>query len=94
MKVNRDDMRTWLASYLAQLLGMPESDVDASKSFEAYGLDSTAGAGLSADLEQLLSTPVPGDLAYECPSINAVLGYLSERGLLEEPAAEVARVPA
>ncbi len=79
--VNRTEaeIRDWMVTYLANLLGMEPEEISSSTSFEAYGLDSTAAAGFSADLGDFLGIQLEANMAYELPTINAVVEYLMER---------------
>ncbi|MFT7669021.1 MAG: acyl carrier protein [Planctomycetota bacterium] len=81
--ITRDELREWLATYLAQLLGMEAAEVDPDFSFELYGLDSTAAVGLSGDLSALLGREFDTVLAYDYPNINALLDQLTAIGAIE-----------
>ena len=70
------EVRDWLATYVAQLLGIDRQEVDPSFSFEHYGLDSSASVGMSGDLGDLLGTEFEVSLAYDHPTIDAVVEHL------------------
>ena len=86
MAVGRSQLQTWLTEYLAQLLGMPVAEVDPTFSFELYGLDSTAAVGLTGDLSELLGQDLEPTLAYDHPTIEALVDHLTTQGLLEADA--------
>ena len=69
-------LRAWLITYVAQLLGVEEREVDPAHSFELYGLDSSAAVGLSGDLGDLLGSEFEISLAYDFPTINALVDHL------------------
>jgi acyl carrier protein len=73
-----EEIRSWMVDYLAELLGMAPEEVDTSTSFEVYGLDSTAGVGMSGDLSEWLGLKLDADLALEFPTIDALAGHLAE----------------
>ncbi len=75
---NREEIRDWMVSYLADLLQMDPKEIDTSISLEAYGVDSTAAAGLSADLDEWLGIDVDANVAFEFPTVDALVEYLSE----------------
>lgn len=76
VSITRSQMKRWLTSYLAQLLGISEREVDPAFSFELYGLDSTAAVGLSGDLGDLLGREFETALAYDHPTIDALVEHL------------------
>lgn len=76
-------LKAWLVSYLAQLLGVDERQVDPAFSFELYGLDSTAAVGLSGDLGELLGREFDPSIAYDHPTIDALVEHLVATKVLE-----------
>ena len=69
-------IQDWLTAYLGQLLGIEKEKVDPAFSFELYGLDSSAAVGMSGDLSDLLGVELETSLAYDHPTINAVVDHL------------------
>ena len=78
------EVREWLTSYLAQLLGIQRSEVDPSFSFELYGLDSSAAVGISGDLSDLLGHPFETSIAYDYPTINSLVEHLESADIVRE----------
>jgi len=76
------EVRDWLIAYVAQLLGMEAKDVDPAFSFERYGLDSSAAVGISGDLGDLLGCKLEVSLAYDHPTIDAVVDHLASRDIV------------
>lgn len=76
MTLTGSQLKRWLRAYLAQLLGVTDAEVDPAFSFELYGLDSTAAVGLSGDLSDLLGREFETGLAYDYPSIDALVDHL------------------
>ena len=76
-------LKAWLVSYLAQLLGVDERQVDTAFSFELYGLDSTAAVGLSGDLGELLGREFDPSIAYGHPTIDALVEHLVATKVLD-----------
>src|SRR6185312_2703396 len=67
-----DEIRNWLVEKVAGLLGVSAHEVDLSKPFAEYGLDSKDAVGLSGQLEVFLGTRLPATLLYEYPSIQSL----------------------
>jgi len=81
--LSTSEVRNWLMAYVAQLLSMPKEDVDCSFPFQQYGLDSSAAVGLSGDLGELLQHDFQISLAYEHPTIDAIVDHLVSSNLVE-----------
>ena len=71
-----DEIRNWLVEKVAGLLGVSAREVDLSKPFAEYGLDSKDAVGLSGQLEVFLGTRLPATLLYEYPSIQSLIPRL------------------
>jgi acyl carrier protein len=70
-------IREWLKSYVANLLGMHVDDVDGVRSFEHYGLDSSAAIGMTGDLSEWLGREVDVTAAYDHPTIDELARELA-----------------
>ena len=81
-KYTRGELRDWIVDYLAQLLGIGREEIDTELSFEAYGLDSSGAVGFSGDLEEALQVTFDATLAYDHPTIEALLDHLEALNLL------------
>jgi len=69
----------WLTSYLANVLALPTDEIDDSRTFQQYGLDSSAAVGLTGDLADWLGCDIDPAAAYEHPSIRAFTAALARR---------------
>jgi len=76
-KFTQSEVREWMITYLSQLLGLAKQEIDSARSFELYGLDSSAAVGLSGDLEDLLGAKFDTSLVYDYPTIDALVEHLS-----------------
>lgn len=56
-----EEIRNWLVAYVANLLGLPEGEIDPETSFDDHGLDSIAAVAVAAELGQWLGKEI--DLA-------------------------------
>ncbi len=73
-----EEIREWMVLYLGDLLGMDPKEIDTATSFEAYGLDSTAAAGMSGDLGDWLGIKLDAALASEFTTVDALAAHLVE----------------
>ncbi|MDJ0796948.1 MAG: acyl carrier protein [Calothrix sp. MO_167.B12] len=72
------EIQAWLVSYLAELLEIEPNEIDVKIPFERYGLDSSAAVGMTGDLEECLGYELDPTLIYDYPTIETLVGYLSE----------------
>jgi acyl carrier protein len=72
------EIKDWMLLYLGDLLGMDPGEIDTATSFEAYGLDSTAAAGMSGDLGDWLGIKLDASLAAEFTTVDALTAHLVE----------------
>ena len=71
----------WLREYVGRHVGLPAGQVDVGQPFTHYGLGSIEAVALAGSLEQYLGRPVPQTLAYDRPSIAAVVRWLETEGI-------------
>jgi acyl carrier protein len=72
-------IQEWLVSQIAELLEVVPSEIDVTKPFQYYGLNSAEAAILSVDLENWLQVTVPPTLPWDYPTIQAAAGYLADQ---------------
>ena len=84
----KDGIREYLVTLLADRSGVPPNSIDVRKRFAQYGLDSLTASRLIADLAEALGRPLAPTLAWEHPSVEALVNYLtSEASDKSEPLA-------
>ena len=76
-KFSKEEIQTWLVSYLSELLEIEPSEVDVAIPFDRYGLDSSAAVGMTGDLEEWLGSELDPTLMYDYPTIEALAEHLS-----------------
>ncbi|MEB3051363.1 type I polyketide synthase [Mycolicibacter sp. MYC123] len=81
------EISAWLVNQLAQDLELPVAEIDPSKPFAFYGLDSIHAVRLSTALEKWLGCELVPTIAYEYPSIDILSAHLA-RVATDAPAAE------
>ncbi|UXA07681.1 SDR family NAD(P)-dependent oxidoreductase [Mycobacterium sp. SMC-2] len=72
------EIADWLVSQLSGEFGVPATDIDPSRPFAYYGLDSVRATRLIAALESWLGRELSPTLAYEYPTINLLSRHLAE----------------
>jgi acyl carrier protein len=71
-------IQTWLVDYLANALKFDRAEIDVTKTFEAYGLDSASAVGMAGDLGEWLGREIDPTLPYDYPTIAALAQRLAE----------------
>lgn len=77
-------LHQWLVERIAKQLKIPPGQVDPSRSFESYGLDSLAAIKLAGDLEKLVEQRLSPALLFEHQSVDALARYLTDELSLTE----------
>lgn len=74
---SKDEIQTWIVSYLADLLEVDPEEVDITIPFDRYGLDSSAAIGLTGELEDWLGSQVDPTLLYDYPTVESLVQHLN-----------------
>lgn len=77
------EIRSWMVSYLSELLGIAPDDVDVTASFQDYGIDSTAMAAMTADLIRYIGRKLPTACLYEFRSIDQAITDIEAASLAQ-----------
>jgi len=75
--LSAETLRQWLIQHLAARVGADPADIDAGKSFEAYGLDSRVAVQVSGALEKVVERRLSPGLLYEYQTIDDLTAYLA-----------------
>lgn len=75
--VSRKEIESWLTSYLANLLNLPESEVEPTVPFESFGLDSAAAVAMTGDVARWLGWDLDPNVATQHRTVEALAAYLS-----------------
>jgi acyl carrier protein len=86
--VSEESLRQWLVERLARQVKVPPDEIDTSKSFEAYGLDSMVAVQVSGSLEKIVERRLSPGLLYEHQTIDDLSRYLAQELDLADPAAD------
>ncbi|WP_169736664.1 type I polyketide synthase [Pseudonocardia spinosispora] len=69
-------VREWLRAELARAAGVPENEYDPSVRFREYGIDSASATAIVSRLASRLDRELPATLAWEHPTLDALLHHL------------------
>lgn len=80
---NEEEILAWLVEKLAALNALEPAQIDVSKSFSYYGLDSVAAVGLAGELEEWLEKKFSASLLFTLlfsrPSLADLAKHLSRQ---------------
>lgn len=77
MQRSAREIQQWLIAYLANVLAMPQEDVETDVAFDSYGLDSAAAVGMTGALEAWLGQDVDPTLPYIYTTIETLAQHLA-----------------
>ncbi|MCC5667833.1 AMP-binding protein [Nostoc sp. CHAB 5784] len=74
------EIQTWLITWLSQKLHISISEIDSTKAFADYGIDSVTAVELAQDLQEWLgiSQRLEATIAWNFPTIEDLARYLSD----------------
>jgi acyl carrier protein len=75
-----EELEAILAEHVAKKKGIAVADVDRTKRFDHYGLDSADAVMLVGDLEDLVGRPLSATLPYSYPTIAKLARRLADGG--------------
>ncbi|BBK32680.1 acyl carrier protein [Stella humosa] len=75
------DIQAWLATYLAEQMGVPPEMIGPDVPFETYGLDSVDAVVMASALETEFAIEVEPALFLRNPTVDAVYAELEEEGI-------------
>lgn len=79
-----EDVERHLRTGFARALGLEPEQIDPTKAFTAFGLDSIKAFALTGDLAEWLGRELPATLFWDYPNIDALTAYVvGELGLEE-----------
>jgi acyl-CoA synthetase (AMP-forming)/AMP-acid ligase II/alkylation response protein AidB-like acyl-CoA dehydrogenase/acyl carrier protein len=72
-----DVVQTWIVEWLARKLRLPVNQIDVSKSFAVYGIDSVMAVDLSFELGEWLQQSLDATILWNFPTIAALAQHLT-----------------
>lgn len=82
---DQEGIRAWLTQRLAKQLKVPVEDIDTTKRFDAYGLDSRVAVQIAGEIEKLIERRISPALLFEYPTIDEVASVLAKEAASEAP---------
>lgn len=71
-----EDIESWMVAYLADLLDVPQHEIDVTRSFDRLGLDSAAAVAFTSDLGRWLGVNLDLSLMFENEDIRSVASHI------------------
>jgi len=71
-------LRDWLTARVAHYLERSPAEIDPDTTLVGYGLDSVYALTLCGDIEDEYGIEVDPTLAWDYPTVNAIVGVLSQ----------------
>jgi acyl carrier protein len=71
-------VQAWMVAYLADLMDIPQEEVDVTLPFDQYGLDSAATVAFTSDLGHWLDTKLDSRLMVEHDTIGSVAAHVGQ----------------
>ena len=71
------DLTNFIVGRLSEYTGIPAAEIDATRTFEAIGLQSADAVVLAAELEEALGQEIEVDLFLRCSTVGQVLAEIA-----------------
>lgn len=71
------DLTSFIVGRLSEYTGVPADEIDATRTFEAIGLQSPDAVVLAAELEEFLAKEIEVDLFLRCSTLDEVLAEIA-----------------
>lgn len=72
-----DEIQAWLVVALARRLSLPVEQIEVTRPFAQYGLDSRSAVSLAGELEEVIGRELSPMLTWDYPTIEALANYLA-----------------
>jgi amino acid adenylation domain-containing protein/non-ribosomal peptide synthase protein (TIGR01720 family) len=69
----------WFTERLTETLGIEPDEIDRTKSFECYGLDSSEAVILGGELGDWLGCPLDGEVLFYYPTLAKLIDHIQEK---------------
>lgn len=70
------EVEAWMVAYMADLLDIPATGIDVNRTFDQFGLDSTATVAFTSDLGRWLGIKLDTKVMLENDTIKAVAAHI------------------
>ncbi|MEL7144136.1 MAG: phosphopantetheine-binding protein, partial [Cyanobacteria bacterium J06573_11] len=79
LEQRKDVLDAFVCEQVCQILGFADDELDRETGFFDLGLDSLTALELKNSLETTLNLSLPSTLAFDYPTVDALIAYLAER---------------
>lgn len=76
--LTHEKLRGWLVTELARMVKITEAEVDTTKPFDAYGLDSRSAIQVSGALEKVVERRLSPGILFDHQTIDDLADYLTQ----------------
>ena len=73
------EVEGWMVAYMADLLDIPPTAVDVNRTFDQFGLDSTATVAFTSDLGRWLGAKLDTRVMLDNDTIQAVAAHIQKQ---------------
>jgi phthiocerol/phenolphthiocerol synthesis type-I polyketide synthase D len=74
---SQQEIEAWLAREIADVIGVPDDQVERDRNFLELGVSSRRVVSISGRLQKWLGVKVPPTIVFEYPTIEALAAHLS-----------------
>ena len=82
--IDSENIRTFIKSILAEIVGTQSSDLDADKDFDSYGLSSASAVIMLGELEEFIDMDLSPSILFEHNTINKLSAHMEQLLQLEK----------
>jgi len=75
---NIDEIEAVIVEHIVKSTGLAVSEIDRTRRFDHYGLDSMDAVSMIGDLEDLVGRPLSAALPYHYPTVDALARRLHD----------------
>jgi acyl carrier protein len=75
--LTHEKLRAWLVAELARMVKITEAEVDTTKPFDAYGLDSRSAVQVSGALEKVVERRLSPGILFDHETIDELADHLA-----------------
>ncbi len=76
------EVQGWLRVRVAELLGVPSTEIDVTAELASYGLGSLHGVTLASELQDFVGFRISATLVWDYPTIQGMAQFLAEEAAL------------
>ncbi|NRA85948.1 MAG: acyl carrier protein [Rhizobiales bacterium] len=75
--MTKSEIENWMREFASNAVGINSVEIDLDQPLERYGLDSTAVAGMSGELSDILGVEIEPTIFFDYPTITSASEQIS-----------------